>query len=331
MAGIKIVLGGGMFLSRAGWEDPSKLKILVDALIARGVHEIDTAQGYGDAEDILGESEEVGNSFAVATKLPGIITPGSLRREEVIRRTHESLQKLRVDQFDILYLHSPDPSIPIEETLSGVQELFVAGAFRRFGLSNHTTEEVQSVYDHQRSKGWVLPSVYQGMYNPIARHYETDLLPLLRKLRIAFYAYSPTAGGFLAKTKQQVLDGVGRFAAEDAQGAFYNELFNKPALLDVLAPWADIARDAGLEPYHLASRWVAYNSELKPEYGDALILGVKDVEQLEENVAGLKEGPLAPEICTRIEGLWEGIRHESPVVDVSFITTTAKKLAEQSR
>lgn len=326
MAGIKIVLGGGMFLTKDGWEESSNFRSLINSLAAGGVHEIDVAQGYGDAEVILGESGEVGKSFAVATKIPGIISPGSLRRDEVIRRTQESLQKLRVEQVDILYLHSPDPSIPIQETLAGIQELFVAGAFRRFGLSNHTTEEVQNVYNHQKSRGWVLPSVYQGMYNPITRHCETDLLPLLRKLGIAFYAYSPTAGGFLAKNKQQVLDGVGRFGTDDPQGAFYNELYNKPALLDVLAPWADIARDSGSPLYHLASRWVAYNSELKTEYGDALVMGVKDVEQLKENLAGLKEGPLTPEICTRIGGLWEGVRHEAPVVDVSFIISTAKKL-----
>lgn len=318
-----------MFLRKEPWEDPSKIRSLIDALVAGGVHEIDTAQGYGDAEIILGGSGETVIPFAVATKIPGVIAPGSLRRDEVVRRTQESLHKLRVKQIDILYLHSPDPSIRIEETLAGIQELFVAGAFRRFGLSNHTTKEVQNVYDHQQSKGWVLPSVCQGIYNPITRHCESDLLPLLRKLGIAFYAYSPTAGGFLAKTKQQVLDGVGRFGTEDAQGAFYNELYNKPALLEVLKPWADIAEDAGTAPYQLASRWVAYNSCLRAEYGDALIMGAKDVEQLKENLACLKEGPLPSEICRRIDGIWklDGVRQEAPIVDATFITTTTKKLS----
>jgi aflatoxin B1 aldehyde reductase len=43
--------------------------------------------------------------------------------------------------------------------------------------------------------GYVAPSVYQGKYNPLCRGAEAELLPALRALGIAFYAYSPLAGG----------------------------------------------------------------------------------------------------------------------------------------
>jgi len=38
-------------------------------------------------------------------------------------------------------------------------------------------------------KGYVKPSVYQGMYNAVYRNDETDLFPLLRKHNCAFYAF----------------------------------------------------------------------------------------------------------------------------------------------
>jgi aflatoxin B1 aldehyde reductase len=38
--------------------------------------------------------------------------------------------------------------------------------------------------------GYVKPSVLQGQYNLLARKGEDDLLPVLRKHGIAYYAYS---------------------------------------------------------------------------------------------------------------------------------------------
>lgn len=325
MAGLKVILGGGIFWSKDQWS-PGKLNTFLECVAAIGVKGIDTAQMYGESEAVLGEAGSR-QDFEIGTKLPGITVPGSFHTEQVVESTQESLRKLKVDQIDILYLHTPDPSIPIEQTLQGIQQLHTSGAFRRFGLSNYSAEDVRHIYEHQKSKGWVLPSVYQGGYNPISRQYETDPLPLLRKLGIAFYAYSPTAGGFLAKSKQQVLDGVGRFGKDGGtEGLFFNELYNKPALLDILATWSEIARDAGTSPYHLATRWVSYHSVLKPEYGDALIIGVHNLEQLNENVDGLNQGPLPPSIAAQVDAVWDRARHESTVVDADFIVNMMRKI-----
>ena len=43
------------------------------------------------------------------------------------------------------------------------------GKFKELGLSNFASWEVANVYQICRSRGWVLPTVYQGMYNPITR------------------------------------------------------------------------------------------------------------------------------------------------------------------
>ncbi|KAI8293021.1 Oxidoreductase sirO [Colletotrichum sp. SAR 10_98] len=328
MVSVKPIIGGGLFLSKDNWT-PSALKSCLEDLRVRGVTEIDVAQGYGDSEELLGEAR-AGESFNIATKIPGIMDPGSLRKDQVIQRTQASMKKLNIEQIDILYLHSPDPTIPIEETLSGIQQLFEDGAFRRFGVSNHTAEELQRIYDHQKSKGWVLPAVYQGNYNPLTRSFEKNLFPTLRKLGISFYAYSPTAGGFLAKTKQQIVDGAGRFGKEGgAQGFFYNEMYNKPSMLDALAAWNEIAQDAGVSGYDLATRWVAFSSSLGPAHGDGIVMGASSVPQLGDNLAGLEKGPLPAEIVSRIDMIWDNVSHEAPVVDIPFITSTGMKYASQ--
>ncbi|KAF5688587.1 aldehyde reductase [Fusarium denticulatum] len=316
MTGIKVVLGAGAFWTKSQWT-AAEVKTYLDVLAAGGVKEIDSAQAYGDSELVLGDNR-ASEKFEVSTKLPGIMDPGSYRRDEVLARTRKSLERLRVGQLDILYLHSPDPSIPIEETLAGIQDLYLAGAFRRFGLSNYTPEEVRKIHDNQRAKGWVLPTVYQGNYNPVARSYEQDLIPTLRELGIAFYAYSPAAGGFLAKSKEQVLAGAGRFAKDGGLlSDLYNTLYNRPSLLEALSTWHDIARHAGCSPYDLAIRWVAFNSVLKPDYGDAVIIGPSNVERLQWTLDGVGKGPLADEIVQRIDTLWDSVKHEAPKDNIS--------------
>jgi aflatoxin B1 aldehyde reductase len=89
--------------------------------------------------------------------------------------------------------------------------VYKTGAFKRFGLSNYAPSDVQKAYDICKKNNWVLPTCYQGNYSPVARRQETELFPTLRKLGIAFYAYSPLAGGFLTKTVEQIKDGAGRF------------------------------------------------------------------------------------------------------------------------
>jgi aflatoxin B1 aldehyde reductase len=211
-----------------------------------------------------------------------------------------------------LYFHAPDTRVPWEEQLAATNELYKQGAFKRLGLSNFTAEQVQEVYDISKKNGYPLPEVYQGNYSAVARVGETLLFPTLRKLGIKFYAYSPIAGGFLAKTKAQVEDGHGRFDASTMIGQLYSSLYKKSSLLDALDVWNKISEDAGVPRAELAYRWVAYHSILSGEKGDGIIFGAHKVAQLVQTVDYLRAGPLPAEIVKRIEGIWEGIKHEAP-------------------
>ena len=187
-------------------------------LSANGITAIDTSQTYGNSETILGRVN-AGDSFTISTKW-GVLeayTDHSIAwasKEYIIRTARQSIARLGVKQVDIFYLHFPDRNTPLEETLAGVDAAYREGLFRRFGVSNFTAEAVQTIHDIATAKGYVLPTVYQGQYNPVARHFETDLFPTLRKLGMVFYAYSPLAGGFLTKTVEDFYAGKGRFGKQ---------------------------------------------------------------------------------------------------------------------
>ena len=106
---------------------------------------------------------------------------------------------------DLFYLHWPDGETPLETTLGATQRAYEAGRFQRLGLSNFSVEEVVRVHSHMSERGWIRPTVYQGMYNALTRDVEDELLPTLRRLRMSFYAYNPLAGGLLTG-KQHLYD-----------------------------------------------------------------------------------------------------------------------------
>ena len=68
---------------------------------------------------------------------------------------------------------------------------FAEGKFKEFGLSNYASWEVADIYHICKRNGWVLPTVYQGMYNAITRMVEGELFPALRHFGLCFYAYNP--------------------------------------------------------------------------------------------------------------------------------------------
>jgi aflatoxin B1 aldehyde reductase len=186
------------------------------------------------------------------------------------------------------------------------------GWFRRFWLSNFTPQQVQQCHDVAQQKGYLLPTVYQGNCSPIARHLETLLFPTLRALGIAFYAYSPLAGGFLTKTLEDLDAGKGRFNPQ-VIGGMYNNMYNKPRLREALAEWNAIAETEGVTEAELAYRWVGYNSALKAELGDAVLFGASSLEQVEQTAKALKKGGLSEESVRRIEAMWQSVKDVAPV------------------
>lgn len=200
----------------------------------------------------------------------------------------------------------------MDETLSAINDIYKSGFFKRFGLSNYLAEDVQKVYDHCKAKGYVLPTAYQGNYNAVARKQETLLFPTLRKLGIAFYAYSPLAGGFLTKSVEQIKEGAGRFNTKSDPG-MYTDMYSRPSLLEALAEWQAIAKEEGCTAADLAYRWVKYNSPLKPEQGDAIIIGASSKEQLKETLGSINSGPLSDKAVEKIDEMWKKVEKDAPL------------------
>lgn len=188
----------------------------LDTFIARGYNQLDTARVYPASEERLGKVSAAARLTIDTKVMPGMPSAGDSKpkqvhtKAQVLADIDESLKTLNTTQINTEYLHAPDRNTPFSDACEAMDEAHKAGKIRAWGLSNYTAEEVQRIVDICDERGWLKPAVYQGQYNPLVRGGEKELFPVLRKAGVAFYAYSPAAGGFFAGNYQSPRPG-GRF------------------------------------------------------------------------------------------------------------------------
>nr|XP_060482238.1 aflatoxin B1 aldehyde reductase member 2-like [Panthera onca]XP_060482239.1 aflatoxin B1 aldehyde reductase member 2-like [Panthera onca]XP_060482240.1 aflatoxin B1 aldehyde reductase member 2-like [Panthera onca] len=171
----------------------------VRAFLERGHTELDTAFMYSDgqSESILGGLGLGLGGGDCRVKIATKANPWegkSLKPDSLRTQLETSLKRLQCSRVDLFYLHAPDHDTPVEETLRACHQLHQEGKFVELGLSNYAAWEVAEICTLCKSSGWILPTVYQGMYKATAQQVETELLPCLRHFLLRFYAYNPLAG-----------------------------------------------------------------------------------------------------------------------------------------
>ncbi|KAI1776452.1 aldehyde reductase [Hypoxylon cercidicola] len=309
----QLIFGAAMISSDSGFDTTEKVQSFLDTLLGLGIDTLDTAFIYGDSEEQLGKANASAR-FLIDTKFPGGFVSDSSSKDKVIETGQLSLQRLKTDSVNVYYQHAPEPATPLEDTLAGVNELYKSGAFKHFGLSNFSAADVEEVIRISKEKSYVLPTVYQGNYSAFARHTETEIFPVLRKHGIRFYAYSPSAGGFLAKKAETLRSGgSGRWHKDNQYGKLYNTLYSKEVLLDGLDSWNEVAAGEGVTGIQMAYRWITYHSKLDASLDDGIILGARNAEQLREIMAWIQKGPLGAEVATKIDAIWDKISADAPL------------------
>jgi aflatoxin B1 aldehyde reductase len=279
--------------------------------------EIDTARMYekGNTEialgEILSQDADLASKLTIASKVnpfPGY--NNTLSKDSVLKQFKEITESLQRSSVDILYLHAPDPKVPILETLEAIQSIYEAGGFKELGLSNYQSWEVVHIYHLCKQKGWVVPTVYQGMYNFMTREVERELFPALRALNMRFYAYNPLAGGFLSgkHTKESIQSLTeGRFRVENKM---YRERYLQDSQFEALEVIKRGCEAAGIPLAEAAIRWVFHHSKLSGAQGDAVIIGASKMDYFDQNLAAstTKCSPLPADIVEAMNESWKIVK-----------------------
>jgi aryl-alcohol dehydrogenase-like predicted oxidoreductase len=180
---------------------PSKeqsIQLIRDAF-GHGITFFDTAQTYGNNEELVGEAlEPFRNEVVIASKFgfrEGNFQLGlDSRPEAIMAAADASLKKLRTDHIDIFYQHRVDPDVPIEEVAGAVKDLITQGKVKHFGLSEADAQTVRRAHK-------VLPvTALQSEYSLFFREPETDIIRTVEELGIGFVPFSPLGKGYLTGT-----------------------------------------------------------------------------------------------------------------------------------
>lgn len=217
----------------------------------------------------------------------------------------ESLAALQTDSVPILYIHMPSTEIPLEDTLAEIDAGHKAGKFEEFGLSNFPAWQVVEVCQYCQRMGYVLPSVYQGVYNALNRTSEYELVPVLRNYGIKYYTHGSLASGFLTgKYKQGVapVKGVDRFAQSRRIKQYEERYLKHDEMFAALHAIESAAREAGVATVlEAAVRWTQHHSAADATLGDRVLIGVSRLDQLDPIMTAAKQGPLPQNVVAAFE------------------------------
>ena len=173
----------------------------VHAAIDSGINFLDTAYCYGAdgvSERLVGKAiAGRRDSVVVATKcgvhwgpetkhvLDG--NPDRLKQE-----CDESLVRMQTDHVDLMYLHRPDPNIPLEESAGAFLEMKQLGKIRSVGASNFNVQELKKFHA-------VCPIVaVQSPFNMLQTQIQDEIVPWCQENNVSIVNYWPLMKGLLA-------------------------------------------------------------------------------------------------------------------------------------
>jgi aryl-alcohol dehydrogenase-like predicted oxidoreductase len=247
----------------------------------------DTSDSYGDSEIFLGKAlgsrrDEVVLATKFGSDLRGANGPdwGARGSRRYIRKAVErSLSRLGTDYIDLYQIHMPDPSTPIEETLSALSDLVHEGKVRYIGNSNFAGWQIADADWIARTTGSVRFISAQNHYNLIERDAEDDVLPACERFGLGQLPYFPLASGLLTGKYQRgvAAPADGRIAAWHMDSMLSDANFDK---VDALSAFAG---ERGLSLLQVALGGLASRPTVA-----SVIAGATSPEQIVANVeAGL--------------------------------------------
>lgn len=271
---------------------------VIHAALDAGITLFDTARMYGGgkSEEFLGRAlEGHRDEVVLATKFGAGAGPSDAggSRRHLIRSVETSLELLRTDHIDLLQLHYPDRSTPIDETLGALDDLVRAGKVRYVGCSNFTGWMIADASWTAQTRGFEPFVSVQNEWSLLNRDVEREVVAACERFGCGILPYFPLASG--------VLTGKVRKGERPPEGSRLSLSYFQAALTDAnldkverIAAWAT-ERDRTIT--EVALSWLAS----QPVVG-SVIAGATSAEQVRTNAA-LTKTDLTPDEVAEVAAL----------------------------
>lgn len=285
-------IGGAMW----GGNDASDSMDAIKASIDNGICSIDTAPvyGMGASEELVGKAIKGydRDSLQILTKF-GMIWdrqkgdfaferadnaghPRKIYRyggyENAIQEVEASLKRLQTDYIDLIQLHWPDSTTPIQETMEAMQKMLDEGKVKAIGVCNYSAAQLKEAQQTVQLASNQVP------YSMLNRKIEQEVVPFAADEDISIIAYSPMERGLLTGK----YSATATFAADDHRTEYIKK-FDMHQVGLLTQNLADMAAGYHASVAQLVLAWTASQPMVV-----AALAGARNARQAIENAQAMQ-------------------------------------------
>jgi L-glyceraldehyde 3-phosphate reductase len=281
-------------------------KILWRAFDA-GITHFDLANNYGppygSAEENFGiilkkDFSSLRDELIISTKAGWDMWPGPYgdfgSRKYLLASLDQSLKRMGLEYVDIFYSHRPDPETPLEETMGALAQAVHLGKALYVGISSYPADLTRKAAAILKEMG-VSCLIHQPSYSMFNRWVEDGLLDALEETGMGCIPFSPLAQGLLTNKYLKGIPADSR--AANPHGYLKAEDVTEQKILKA-RKLNEIAASRNQSLAQMAVAWL-----LKDPRITSVLVGVRNVEQLDDNLKALKNLQFSVEELKKIEGI----------------------------
>jgi L-glyceraldehyde 3-phosphate reductase len=296
----------GLWHNFGGVDNFENARAMLRRAFDLGITHFDLANNYGppygSAEETFGQILKKDflpyrDELIISTKAGWDMWPGPYgnlgSRKYILSSLDQSLKRMGLEYVDIFYHHRPDPDTPMEESLGALDTAVRSGKALYAGISAYNAKQTAEAVKIMRSLGTPC-LIHQPKYSMLVRDPEQGLLDVLGKEGVGCIVFSPLAQGLLS---DRYLQGI----PSDSRAA--RDFFLKRKDIDerkvaMLRELNSVAKQRGQSLAEMAVAWVLRD----PRVTSALV-GTSKVQQVDDNVAALKNLGFSSEELKKIDGI----------------------------
>ncbi len=296
----------GLWHNFGGVDNFENARAMLRRAFDLGITHFDLANNYGppygSAEENFGQILRKDflpyrDELIISTKAGWDMWPGPYgnlgSRKYILASLDQSLKRMGLEYVDIFYHHRPDPETPMEESLGALDTAVRSGKALYAGISAYNAKQTAEAIRIMRDLGTPC-LIHQPKYSMLVRDPEQGVLDVLGKEGAGCIVFSPLAQGLLSN---RYLQGI----PTDSRAA--RDFFLKRKDIDerkvaMLRELNALAQQRGQSLAEMAVAWVLRD----PRVTSALV-GTSKVEQVDDNVAALKNLAFTAEELRKIDGI----------------------------
>jgi L-glyceraldehyde 3-phosphate reductase len=296
----------GLWHNFGGVDNFENARAMLRRAFDLGITHFDLANNYGppygSAEENFGQILKKDflpyrNELIISTKAGWDMWPGPYgnlgSRKYILASLDQRLKRMGLEYVDIFYHHRPDPETPMEESLGALDTAVRSGKALYAGISAYNAKQTAEAIRIMRDLGTPC-LIHQPKYSMLVRDPEQGLLDVLGEEGVGCIVFSPLAQGLLS---DRYLQGI----PTDSRAA--RDFFLKRKDIDerrvaMLRELNALAQQRGQSLAEMAVAWVLRD----PRVTSALV-GTSKVQQVDDNVAALKNLAFSAEELRKIDGI----------------------------